>query len=246
MKRKKFVSALLAFGTLCAMLVSCGNNNSSSNEPSSSRITNDDPTMEIGNVEWETTSESRKTTVSDQSKTSTSQNIQIGNPELVKYLNVSVKKDFSYACYALTEIVNDTKTFSFDFDNDGTSENVVIMYSQDRLKVLGNSKKTGFVIMDFGESELEDLRPEYIQVSAYDFDEDGRYEMILSAGDGIIQCIHEIFNFNPDEANSFNLVEVINSQQDLILNKNEIEASYGGIGLIDLYEYKGGRIIQIQ
>lgn len=240
MNRRKFVLTLLVIGTMCAVIVSCGNN---SNKPSEPQITNNETTTMIDGVEWE----NENTKVSTQNNNANMpQDIKIGDPELVKYENISVHKDFSFACYPLSDIINDTKTFSFDFDNDGTSESVVIQYSPNRLKVLGNSKKTGLVIMDLEGSVLDDLEPEYIQVSAYDFDDDGIFEMILSVGNGILENMHSLFRINSSDGFGFDIVEVIHSQQDIILNKNEIEAPYGFQGMIELYEYKNGRIIEIQ
>lgn len=258
MQRNRLFSTVFFIGTMSMMIVSCGNNNSS--DLSTLQIANNKTAAMIESVEWDTPPDAVNTDgLNRNQKSDATQCFKIGNPELVQYvpyLNDPVTKDFYYACYPLSDIIDDTKTFSFDFDNDGASESVMIMYSPNRLKVLGNSKKTGLVIMDLEESVLEDLEPKYIQVSAYDFDDDGIFEMILSVGDGMLENLHSIFRINSSEDFGFDLVKIedfgfdlvkmINSQQEIELNENEIDAPYGFQGQLSIYEYKNGKIIKKQ
>lgn len=238
MKKNRLVSVALIIGLASATIISCKSGNNSSNQTITTQTSNGESPMVIENVEWETPSEK------DSKKAKTTQSIRIGNPELVKYENISVPKDFSYACYPLGDILNDTKTFSFDFDNDGVNENVVIMYSSNKLKVQGNAEKIGFVIMDIEQSDLDEMDPEFIQVSAYDFDDDGMFEMILSVGNGYLENIHVIYSFNPSTKDYYNKAGAFESQQDITLNEDEIEAPYGSQGLFESFRYFKGKVIE--
>lgn len=237
MKRNQFVFALLFAGIISTSVVSC-DNNKRNNQASTLQTSNTETPMMVGNVKWETASEK------ENAKVNVPQTIQIGSPELVKYENISTPKAFSYACYSLSECLNNSKTFSFDFDNDGKNEDVVIIYSSDGLKVHGNSEKIGYVILDLGQSELEELEPEYIQVSAYDFDNDGVFEMLLSVGNGYMENFHVAYSFNPSAKEYYNKAGAFESQQDITLNGDEIEAPYGSQGLFESFRYSRGRIIE--
>ena len=67
----------------------------------------------------------------------TYQSVQIGEPKLwvsqYRYVNTSGEK-ISFACYSLNEIEN-SKTFSYDFDKDGETEQIVISRCQNGFSI---------------------------------------------------------------------------------------------------------------
>lgn len=87
-----------------------------------------------------------------------------------------------------------------------------------------------------------ELEENYVlQGAQYDFDNDGIAELIIAAGDGLINLNVWVFSYthveNVKKINPFRMELATYGQSNIYLDKNEIIFPYGSQGLYDSYKY---------
>lgn len=86
-----------------------------------------------------------------------------------------------------------------------------------------------------------------IQVVFIDFDDDGKDEVVLAIGDGLVNLGVSIFKIDYDSKDlNFNELAFFRGQGEIHIDKNKsIEIPFGSKGLFEKYEYKNGIFIDM-
>lgn len=159
--------------------------------------------------------------------------------------------------------INKDKTLQVDLDLDGKKETIIIgkdhpngvkvrgikgEYSINLLSLLFDNTNDERIsdILDGMFDEYADLNKGcYIQASYVDLDNDGKYEVLISVGDRIMQImVTAIYRVRDAEEASFQLKGIIEGQSNMYLRGNHIIAPYGSFGLFEEYIYDGKRIFK--
>jgi hypothetical protein len=108
------------------------------------------------------------------------------------------------------------------------------------------------ISMQTGLNEWGDLEENYfVQVATHDFNEDGNPEIIIAIGDGFIDMSVNIIQYHPPtnsqdaiRIENWSLVENIQAQQKIIIDKQVIIAPFGSQGLFEEYTWVNGKFIK--
>lgn len=172
--------------------------------------------------------------------------IQQGEPKLVILENTAEHKtNLSYVCCSTKDIMNDfTKetVFSLDFNKDTKKESIVMRWRSEGFEIMGYKGNYGCEMICFSDDDIEDSK--YIQITAYDFDNDDTNEVVISIGTDWDNIRSFVYRINKSDEIPYVLVGQINSQQRVILQNNQLIAPYGSQGLFESYYYIDGKILQ--
>lgn len=224
MRKALFIIAIAMF------MVGCGNTNS-----------------KVASAAQENAQEEAQVSVEEANDTKayTYQSVQIGEPKLLVSQSMvfvnSSGEELSFACYSLNEIEN-SKTFSYDFDKDGENEQIVISRCQNGFSITGSVGEDRNEIISFSNEEVANIHAESIQLSAHDFDGNGIWELIVSVGSDWMEIYHFIYQIHKYNEQHFTDAGNFESQQCAIVNGCHIEAPDGSQGLFDAYQYHNGKI----
>jgi hypothetical protein len=90
--------------------------------------------------------------------------------------------------------------------------------------------------------ETGELREGFVmQAAAHDFDEDGTPEIVVAAGDGLVESYAWVFSYNkvddPSQLNPFVQKLKVTGQTRILVEKNKLLVPYGSQGLFEEYAY---------
>lgn len=143
------------------------------------------------------------------------------------------------------DLNNDKKADMVELGMDspnGTKLNVIIGNSG--FNLLNTSKVYG---MDLFNEDGDMQKNGYIQVAFVDFDKDKKPELVVAAGDGLIDLGVSIFKYTGNKINLYKEIGYIEGQSNITIDKNNhIIAPYGSQGLYTEYQYKSGKIVEVK
>ena len=124
----------------------------------------------------------------------------------------------------------------------------------------GDSNKFGTNLLYYVSDEMfsivGDIQDDYrelkegnrIQVTLVDFDYDGKQEVVLAIGDGLVNLGVSVFKIDY-HSKDLDAIEIgcFQGQENIHIDKNnDIIIPFGGQGLFEQYKYNNGKFIKIK